>query len=321
MEHVLYGERMGRRVGFVPAVLLLVVLSGLSACSSLSDRVDMGVPGVEGRWVEVVGSGASLDAGLVRRALVAAPSDVVPRQQNLLGVDEAEGAGGLPLVVAIHGLGGSPEVMAYLSGWPSVVATDRVVVVFPEGWEASFNAGECCGPAAEQGVDDVSFLDDVIDATASLYPVDRDRVFMSGFSNGGMVTYRYLCEHADRLAGAASITGTNVDGCAPSAPVSFLQISGRIDEVVPPDGGPSVTPGIGPFGSAFTSTAAVAAASGCAEERTRTFVEVEATRWSECTDDVRVEYQLTPFGHEWPATAEYSATVRQLEFWGLRPPP
>ncbi len=310
----------GVRIRSAAAVLVAASLV-VAGCSSLSDQVDLGVPGVSGRWVEVVDAGSGFEAGLVRRALVASPVDVEPRQQSFLGSGAETPAGGLPLVVANHSLGGSPEILAYLSGWPSVVATDRILVAFPEGWESSFDAGTCCGPAAAEGVDDVAFIDDVIDAVSALYPVDPDRIFMTGFSNGGMMTYRYLCDHADRLAGAASVTGTNADGCAPSAPVSFLQITGRTDEVVPPGGGPSVTPGIGPFESPLESTAEVAAVSGCTQEATRSFGGVEATRWTDCADDVRVVHELVPFGHEWPATEAYAATARQLEFWGLRPVP
>jgi polyhydroxybutyrate depolymerase len=282
--------------------------------------VDLGAPGVSGRWVDVVGAGSSFDAGLVRRALVASPADVDPRRQQFLGEDDAATSGGLPLVVVNHGLGSTPEFTAAVTGWPGVVATDRILVAFPEGWEASFNAGGCCGEAAAADVDDVAFLDGVIDAVAGLYPVDRSRVFMTGYSNGGMVTYRYLCEHAAELAGAASVVGTNTDGCAPSAPVSFLQITGRDDTVVPAEGGVSSAEGLGPFASTVESAAQVAGASGCRDEVTRDLGVAEVTTWGDCEDGVRVELDLVPFGHDWPTSPDYAATVRQLQFWGLRPP-
>jgi polyhydroxybutyrate depolymerase len=322
---VTYREVVLRRRELDPWLrrLTLVLAAGLAwlaGCSSLSDQVDLGVDGVSARWVEVVGSGASLDAGIVRRALVASPQDIEPRGQNILGADgDAAGGGGLPLVVVNHGLGSTPEITAALTGWPVVVPTDRILVAYPEGFEASFNAGSCCGEAQAAAVDDVAFLNDVIDAVAGLYPVDRSRVFMTGYSNGGMITYRYICEHADRLAGAASVVGTNVDGCSASDAISFLQITGRDDTVVPPDGGPSSTSGLGPFFSTSASVAAVADASQCTDEATGSIGEVEITRWSSCADGVRVEYDLIPFGHEWPLTDSYDATRRQLVFWGLRP--
>jgi len=303
----------------VPVVVVVLLAAVVTSCSALSDQVDLATPGVTGRWIDVVGGGSSLDAGLVRRALVAAPDDVDPRQQQILGGDAAEPGGGLPLVVVNHGLGSTPEFTAAVTGWPSVVGTDRMLVVFPEGWEDSFNAGGCCGEAAAAGVDDVAFLREVIDAVAGLYPVDRDRVFMTGYSNGGMITYRFLCEHADLLAGAGSVVGTNADGCAPSVPVSFLQISGRDDTVVPPDGGASSTPGLGPFPSTVESAALVARAGGCGGEDTVELGVAEVTRWTDCEPGVRVELDLVPFGHDWPMAPEYAATDRLLRFWGLRP--
>ena len=305
-----------RSVTVIVAVLLAVVAA---SCSALSDRVDLATPGVTGRWIDVVGAGSSFDAGLVRRALVAAPDDINPRQQRFLGGDAADPGGGLPLVVVNHGLGSTPEFTAAVTGWPSVVGTDRMLAVFPEGWEASFNAGGCCGEAVAAGLDDVAFLRDVIDAVSGLYPVDRDRVFMTGYSNGGMVTYRFLCEHADLLAGAGSVVGTNADGCAPSAPVSFLQITGRDDTVVPPDGGTSSAPGLGPFASTVESTELVARAGRCEERDTVELGVAEVTRWTDCEAGVRVELDLVPFGHDWPMAPEYAATDRLLQFWGLRP--
>jgi polyhydroxybutyrate depolymerase len=305
-----------RSVRVIIAVLIAVVAA---SCSALSDRVDLATPGVTGRWIDVVGAGSGLDAGLVRRALVAAPDDIDPRQQRFLGGDSADPGGGLPLVVVNHGLGSTPEFTAAVTGWPSVVGTDRMLAVFPEGWEASFNAGGCCGEAVAAGVDDVAFLRDVIDAVSGLYPVDRDRVFMTGYSNGGMVTYRFLCEHANLLAGAGSVVGTNADGCAPSAPVSFLQITGRDDTVVPPAGGTSSTPGLGPFASTVESAELVARAGRCGERDTVELGVAEVTRWPDCEAGVRVELDLVPFGHDWPMAPEYAATARLLQFWGLRP--
>ena len=62
------------------------------------------------------------------------------------------------------------------------------------------NAGSCCGSAVSQGVDDVGFVNAMIDAVDAAYCVDPKRVYAAGFSNGGMLSNRLACELGDRVA-------------------------------------------------------------------------------------------------------------------------
>ena len=310
--------------GLVAVGVTVTLLASLSACSVLSGTVDLGVPGVTGRWIDVVGGSGATPAQLARRALVAAPSDVEPRRGALLTSppDPASGAaratpGAMPLVVVVHGLGFDAELMASATSWPEFTANHRVVVAFAQGVEASFNAGTCCGAAVAEDIDDVGYLTSVIDAVANLYPVDRSRVFLTGHSNGGMMTYRFACEHPELLAGAASVAGTMLSPCEPAVPVSFLQISGRDDTVVPIAGGESSAPGLGTFPSVVDSVAAMAAAAGCGPPGDLSDEDIGSTEWNDCADGTRVAFDVVPAAHEYPEFSDYSATERMASFWGL----
>jgi polyhydroxybutyrate depolymerase len=148
--------------------------------------------------------------------------------------------------------------------------------------------------------------------------VDRDRVFLTGYSNGGMLTYLFTCDHADLLAGAASIAGTNLTGCDPSDPVSFLQVSGTDDEIVPVDGGESKAPGLGPFPSVVGSVEGVAAAQRCGSPARTTADSVTSTRWSDCEDGTTVGLDLIAGAdHTEPIAGDHPATPLVLAFWGL----
>jgi poly(3-hydroxybutyrate) depolymerase len=117
------------------------------------------------------------------------------------------------VVVALHPALTGPEWWRENSGLVPEVATRRFVAVFPSGSFLSWNAGHCCGYARNLGVDDVAYLD------AVLTQVKRDclalgsvvaRVFMIGYSNGGIMTYRYAQEGAHVVSGigvAAATTG------------------------------------------------------------------------------------------------------------------
>ena len=316
--------RCPSRIGLLALGIAAALLIPLSACSVLSDTVDLGVPGVAGRWIDVVGGAGATPAQLARRALVTSPDDVTPRRGALLtpspGRRSSDGAAAtdlLPLVVVVHGLGFDAERMAAATRWPEFAAGHRVVVAFAEGIEASFNAGPCCGGAVADDIDDVGYLESVIDAVANLYPVDRSRVFLTGHSNGGMMTYRFACEHPELIAGAASVAGTMLTPCAPAVPVSFLQISGRDDTVVPISGGESSAPGLGTFPSVVDSVSAMAAAAGCAPPVNRQFGGVDSTEWNDCADGTRVAFDVVPAAHEYPELGAYSSTERIVTFWGL----
>ena len=282
------------------AVVLVVALSGCAWVSG--DQVDLGLPGASARWLSLSGLSS-------REALVVTNESVEP---------DTGGQELLPLVVVLHGLGSEAEGMARISGWAAAARDRNLVVAFAQGSDNSFNAGGCCGEAATGGVDDVAYLEQVIDDVTDTFPADPDRTYLVGYSNGGMMTYRFLCEAAGRLAGAASVAGTNTSGCAPSAPVDFLQVSGAEDTVVPLAGGASSTEGIGPFPPVTESVAAVAAADGCPEPVVLADPPVTATRWTPCGGGVTVGLDvLAGADHGYPLAESYPATDRILAFWGV----
>jgi polyhydroxybutyrate depolymerase len=139
----------------------------------------------------------------------------------------------VPLLLVLHGLGASRESVARQTGFDAQADRHGFVVAYPEGRWGSWNAGGCCGDAAAAGVDDVGFLTKVVADLSVTAPVDPARVYLAGFSNGGMMALRAACERPDVFAAVASVTGTFVTPCVPSRPVSVMQVSGGRDLVVP----------------------------------------------------------------------------------------
>lgn len=291
-----------RRLRPAPLSVLFLVLSAIafaaSGCSLFDREVDLEVDGVEARWVDQERIGG-------REALVVTPLAEPPE-------------GGWPLVVMLHGLGSDPEFTARLTGWAEASARHGLVAVFPRGEEMSWNAGPCCGSSAADGTDDVAFVRRVIEKSVDDLPVDAARVYLAGYSNGAMLTYRFLCSDAQLLAGAASVAGTNTAGCPPSQPVRFLQISGADDDVVPLGGGQSSQPGLGTFPSVRDSVAGIAAAEGCIGERSLAEGVAMTTTWAPCAQDVTVELDVVQgLDHGWFLPDVYLTTERILRFWGL----
>jgi polyhydroxybutyrate depolymerase len=138
-----------------------------------------------------------------------------------------------PLLLAYHGWGGDPEQLERTTRIASTALARGYVVVRPLGVGKSFNAGTCCGDASDAAIDDVGFARALVASISSETCIDRRRVFVTGFSNGGFLAHRLACESADVFAAVASVAGTfGIDACAPSRPVSVLQIHGKIDHIV-----------------------------------------------------------------------------------------
>jgi polyhydroxybutyrate depolymerase len=153
----------------------------------------------------------------------------------------------LPVVVVLHGGGGNAENAEKMTGFTALVERERVIVVYPEGTSKrarvkllTWNAGHCCGFAMESRVDDVGFIAAMLDAVASAYPVDLDRIYVTGMSNGAMMTHRLGRELSPRIAAIAPVVGALFGDEPPAkSPVAALMINGLLDKSVPAQGGPT----------------------------------------------------------------------------------
>ncbi len=148
-----------------------------------------------------------------------------------------------PLLIALHGgLGNARE---FLQKTRLHEFLEDFILVYPDGTPGRknrhrrvWNAGRCCGKAAKENVGDVSFLSALIEKVSSEFPVRR--VFVVGFSNGGMMAYRLACEISEQLAGIAVFSGTLVyDTCDfdKAKDVAILHVHGLEDRFVPFYGG------------------------------------------------------------------------------------
>ena len=155
----------------------------------------------------------------------------------------------LPLVFSIHGGGGNPtNVMESTTEfrWNELADRDRFIVCYPAGISNAWN--DCRADALERDPrsDDIGFFHAMLDYCEATYPLDTERVYASGHSNGGMMSQRLGIELSDRIAAIASTTGpiAAITECHdPVAPVAVLYAPGTADPVIPFSGGPVGLPG------------------------------------------------------------------------------
>lgn len=151
----------------------------------------------------------------------------------------------MPLVLVLHGGGGNAANAEAMTGFTEVGAREGFMVVYPEGSGRldrkllTWNAGHCCGYAMEHKIDDAGFISALIDRLIADYPVDARQVYVTGMSNGGMMTHRLGIELAGKVAAIAPVVATLFgDEKQPTQAVSAMMINGMLDKAVPYQGGP-----------------------------------------------------------------------------------
>ncbi len=158
-----------------------------------------------------------------------------------------------PLVLVLHGAFGTAGTMEWQSGFSELADREGFVVAYPNGIGLfgslqHWNAGHCCGWAEMDRVDDLGFLRYVIHDVSNQVPIDPQRVYVVGHSNGAMLAYRFASENSESIAGVGVVAGSlgsskgrGSTPCAigpPQAAVPLIAIHGRDDETVPFAGGP-----------------------------------------------------------------------------------
>lgn len=158
-----------------------------------------------------------------------------------------DGSRPAPLLFAFHGGGGDMEYMAREEVYGLVSKSDKegFIVVFPNGYSkfksgmlATWNAGTCCGDARDRKIDDTGFVRNMVSHITRQMNIDRGKIFATGMSNGGLMSYRLACEMPDVFRAIAPVAGTdNTLACHPSRPVSVLHIHAMDDDHVLFNGG------------------------------------------------------------------------------------
>ena len=153
---------------------------------------------------------------------------------------------GAPLLIVFHGGGGDGPMarLGYGGVFDQLADRDGFVVIYPYGVGRSWNTCRKAqsNVARRWEVDDLAFVEAMIEQSARSYAIDRKRVFVTGHSNGGQLSYRLLLERPDLVAGAAAVSSSlpaesNMDCMPKNVPTPVMTINGTADPVALYDGG------------------------------------------------------------------------------------
>lgn len=144
-----------------------------------------------------------------------------------------------PLLLNLHGYGSNMNEQMQYGEFRPIADTAGFLLVVPNG-TPDFNNTMHWNTFGTSNVNDVGFLSALMDTISMHYNVDPHRLYSTGMSNGGFMSYSLACFLNNRMAAIASVTGTmttaNFMSCIPTRPVPVMQIHGTADGTVPYNG-------------------------------------------------------------------------------------
>jgi polyhydroxybutyrate depolymerase len=216
------------------ALLALSTLTTLAACSSSSSTTT-------GSSTTSTSSGGTGGAG------GDAPPVGGDRPVEVIVPSSYKAGTATPLLILLHGYSVAGQVEEIYLQLAPLAEEHGYLYAYPTGTidkqgQYFWNATDGCCNFDGSTVDDSAYLSSLITEIAGRYTVDPKRVYLVGHSNGGFMSYRMACDHADQIAAIVSLAGAmweDSSKCAPSGPVSVLQLHGTDDQSVPYEGDPA----------------------------------------------------------------------------------
>jgi len=196
----------------------------------------------------------------------------------------------VPLLIDLHGAGETEDMAEYQTGWSAYADQQKFIVAYGQA-NANFWG------AYQANSSDVQYLRDVADDIAATYCVDPQRIYIEGFSNGGVMAQRAACDGADKFAAVHSHAGATPTmlgaACTPSRAIGVGMTAGDQDDT-------QSTPYDEEARDMWV------ALDGCSTTPTHSSDAYGSNdRYTGCSGGVQVWWRiLTGKNHEWPTGAE-----------------
>lgn len=146
----------------------------------------------------------------------------------------------VPLVLNLHGYASFAAQQEFYGDFRPIADTANFLIVHPNGTINNLGDRFWNVLGGLSAVDDVAFLSNLIDSLRATYNIDPNRIYSTGMSNGGFMSYSLACELSNKIAAIASVTGSMItpklNACDPQRPVPVMEIHGTADNTVPYNG-------------------------------------------------------------------------------------
>tara|TARA_B100001109_G_scaffold189281_1_gene155963 strand:+ start:906 stop:1853 length:948 start_codon:yes stop_codon:yes gene_type:complete len=228
----------------------------------------------------------------------------------------------IPVLFALHGYGSSAMTHFNYTNYEAIADENNFIVIYPQGTTSNglnthWNNG---GWTSKSTAKDIEFIDTVINFLKDKISIDQTRIYSSGMSNGGYMSYHLACNLDNKFAAVVSVTGSmtndTYDSCYPSHPTAAMQIHGIQDTTVPY------------LGSGWSKSIEDVINywvnyNSCDSEPERLIKYsnqmglINIDTYNGCINNVNVKLILHPeMGHTWPTTQNYNIDASE-EIWNF----
>jgi len=217
-----------------------------------------------------------------------------------------------PLLFNFHGYTSNAWQQAFYSNFNTVADDDGFIIVYPEGTLDNTGTSHWNVGWGGSTVDDIGFTSALIDSISADYSINQDRVYSTGMSNGGFMSYQLACELSDRIAAIASVTGSMNMGwfnsCNPNHPMPIMEIHGTADGNVPY----ATIPSIMDFWANFNNCNSSSIITNVPNTSTTDGCTAEHQIWENGDNGATVEhYKIIDGEHTWPGALAIAGVTNQ----------
>ena len=234
-----------------------------------------------------------------------------------------------PVLFALHGYGSSAETHKAYTMHEPFANTNKAIVVYAQGYKletaltsssSHWNVGAW---TIGSTVDDIDFINTVIDLIDDKAVINKNRIYSSGMSNGGFMSYNLACNLSSRIAAIISVTGSfsteMLADCNPEHPTPVMQIHGTLDPTVPFNGNSAL--GMVPIETTLEFWADYNLCNPVPEISVIDFFDlgmsVDHKVYKECQNNVQVElFKSSGMDHTWPIESIYGVGATK-EIWSF----
>ncbi len=247
--------------------------------------------------------------------------DGLQREYILYVPANYNGSTEVPLLLNFHGYTSDANSQMWYGDFRSIADTAGFIIAHPEGTlfqgSSHWNVGAW---TVGSTVNDVGFTAALIDTLSAQYAINANRIYSTGMSNGGYMSFLLACELGDRITAIASVTGSmtteTYNDCSPSHPTPILQIHGTTDPTVP-YGGSTWTKSIEDvidYWVSYNTCNPAPITTNLPDVNTLDLSTVTHTLYSEGDQNSTVEhYKVIGGGHTWPGTT-FPSTGTNYDF-------
>jgi polyhydroxybutyrate depolymerase len=230
----------------------------------------------------------------------------------------------MPVLFALHGYGSTAENHKNYTYYEPLAETNKFIVVYPQGsfYNGTYTSGNHWNVGSwtlGSTTDDVDFIDEVIGLIINKESIDQNRIYSSGMSNGGFMSYHLACNLSSKIAAIVSVTGSmskeTLENCSPSHPTPVLQIHGTLDPTVKFDGDSTLN--MEPIDNVLNYWSTY---NSCDPTPALSVIDyldfsIDYKKYNNCLNNVNVElYKISNMAHTWPRKNNYGISATE-EVW------